>query len=79
MSSEFKSTVVLNPFTAMHAAPSLGKRPIKVPNLRSLRSSSSSLFFFFFFFEGGVGGGGLLYVRVKGFLSKCTVLKVDLL
>ena len=26
----------VNPFTAMLAAPSLGKRPIKVPNLKSL-------------------------------------------
>ena len=27
----------INPFTAMLAAPSLGKRPIKVPNLKSFR------------------------------------------
>ena len=30
-----------NPFTAMLAAPSFGKRPIKVPNLKSLRLFST--------------------------------------
>ena len=29
--------VYTNPFTAMLVAPSLGKRPIKVPNLKPLR------------------------------------------
>ena len=55
-SSEF------NPFTAMLAAPSLRKRPMKVLNLKSLRLFPP-----------------LSHVYVKGFISKCTVLKVDLL
>ena len=28
--------IIINPFTAEHAGPSLGKRTIKVPNLKSL-------------------------------------------
>ena len=50
----------VNPFTAMLAAPSLGKRRKKVPNLKSLSLSFP------------------LYEHVGGFISKCTVLKVDL-
>ena len=45
----------------MLAAPSLGKRPVKVPNLKSLRLFVP------------------LHEQDKGFLSKCTVLKVGLL
>ena len=33
----FTVSVGLNPFTAMFAEPSLGKRPIKVPNLKLLK------------------------------------------
>ena len=33
--------VLINPFTAMLAAPSLGKRPMKVPDLKPLRIFSS--------------------------------------
>ena len=44
----------------MLAAASLGKRPIKKPNLKSLKLFPS-------------------YELVKGFLSKCTVFKVDLI
>ena len=32
----------INPFTAMLAAPSLGNRPMKIPNLKSLRLISSA-------------------------------------
>ena len=56
-----------NPFTAMHAVPSLGKRPIKLPNLRSLR-----LFFFSFLFSAS-------HEQAKGLISYCTELTVDLL
>ena len=51
----------VNPVTALLAAPSLRKRPMKTPNLKSL---------WLFFLP--------LHEHVKGFLSKCTVLKVDL-
>ena len=44
----------------MLAAASLGKRPIKMPNLKSLKLFPS-------------------YELVKGFRSKCTVFKVDLI
>ena len=47
-----------NPFTAIFAAPLLGKRPIKVPNLKPVRLFCPAL-----------------HEYVKGFLSKCTVLK----
>ena len=54
--------VKLNPFAAMlTATPSLLKRPIKVPNIKSLNKTNPSR------------------ERVKRFLSKCAVLKVDLL
>ena len=46
----------------MLAAPSLRKRPVKVPNLKPLRLFLPPW-----------------YEHVKGFLSKCTVLKLDLL
>ena len=52
----------INPFTAMLAAPSLGKLPITVPNLKLLRPLCP-----------------LRLRHVKAFLSKCTVLKLDLL
>ena len=54
---------MVSPFTAMLATSSLRKQPIKVPNLKSLR-----LFFL-----------TPLNEYMKGFLSKCAVLKVDLL
>ena len=54
--------IVLNPLTAVLAAPSLEKRPIEVPDFKSLR-----LFLLF------------SHEHVKGFLPKCTVLKVELL
>ena len=54
---------IFNPFTAMFAALSLGKRSIKMPNLKP------SIFFSF----------PVSHEHVKGFLSKCTALKVDLL
>ena len=57
----FCKVCIINPFTAMLAALSLGKQSTKVPNLKSLRSFSPLLEY------------------VKRFLSKCTVLKVDLL
>ena len=51
----------VNPFTAMLAALSLGKRPIKAKfeTIQAFLSPS--------------------HEHVKGFLSKCTVFKVDLL
>ena len=52
----------LNPFTAMLAAPSLGKKPRKVSNVKPFRLFLPPS-----------------HEYVKGFLSKCTVLKVDLL
>ena len=54
--------VTVNPFTATLPSSSFGKRPIKVPNLKTFFSSSSSL-----------------HELQIGLLSKCTVLKVDLL
>ena len=51
-------SMLINPFTA---TPSHGKRPVKVPNLKSLRLFPIS------------------HEHLKGFLPKCTVLKLDLL
>ena len=55
-------SVFINPFTAMFAAMSLGKRPTEVPNLKPVKQFLPPS-----------------REHVKGFLSKCTVLKVDLL
>ena len=52
---------MINPFTAMLAIVSLGKRPVKVPNLKIMKAFSPP------------------HEHVKGFLSKCTVLKVNVL
>ena len=58
--------MALNPFTAMFVAPSLGKRPIKEPNLKSWRLSPFSRH--------------LLRMNTwKDFNQKCTILNVDLL
>ena len=46
----------------MLAAPSLGKRPIKMPNFKTIKAFLTAM-----------------HEQVKGFLSKCTVLKADLL
>ena len=51
---------IINPFTAMLAAPSLGKRS-------TTRQTGNHYGFF-----------PALHEDVKGFLAKCTVLKVDL-
>ena len=56
----------INPFTAMLARQSLGKRPMKVPNLKSLRHPPPPLHL-------------PTHEHIKRLLSKYTVLKVDLL
>ena len=61
---------MFNPFSAMHAAPSLGWQPVKGLNLKSLRLFPPIRTKAF---------SPNSHEHVKGFLSKCIVLKVDLL
>ena len=58
----------INPFTAMLAAPSLGKRPIKVPNLKSFRLFFSPPF-----------SSPPSHELEKRFISKCSLFKAGLL
>ena len=58
---------VLNPFTAMLTSVSLGKRPVKVPNIKIIKPPPPPPFF----------PPSPPHEHVKGLLLKCTVLKVD--